>query len=387
MTTFSDVACICESPVIMKKNRRSIISPRKKRASGQIDEPSFTHFLFKPEKRDPNAPVIVPESPTFSPCPSASLACVSNQTSVLETPDMEDFNSYGNDSNLNKEMVRKNPKGAAGVSCPKVPDSVSSADDSQVFDITPDLNLRKKYKLRDILESEHSSTDCGDAWNKRKTRSMVPGCLENEVLSSSSGITRRKSLAHVILPSDLNDPDHLSAKLNLIKDFEESSKTLHTPPRKSRRQSKSLVNSPTICHRQRQSRRCSDSLNMVQKHVPNDVEKHSANSLHRNITNLPVKKERKVATGTCNGDKDRDATIHFDGEDVLLTPVHSRNLLVHHAVSGKSRNMSSDDKSLEELLEGTKKNDSSTIKDVCGESKQTCGPLPDPSTVLQGEYR
>ncbi|KAK4312922.1 hypothetical protein Pmani_015693 [Petrolisthes manimaculis] len=396
------VACIYKSPDIMKKNRRSVISPKKKRPPGQMDEPSLTHFLFQPEKRDSSAPIVIPESPVFSPCPSTSFASISNQVSVLETPDEDYIMNHGIVSNLNKEVVRTSVKGGTQVSSLDVPHSDTSIDDSQVFDLTPNLNLRKRNKLRDILESEHSLTEYKDAQDKQNSsassgeekerlKKQLP-VIDNDMLSPSLGRTRKKSLAHVILPFDLNDPDQLSNKLCRIQQFEENNKMLHTPPKKTRRQSKRIENSPAAPHHQyRQSRQYSNSPNSLHKLVPNAKTKLSSNSNQpRNVTKVQAKNKWEATPDTYNGNKERNATIHFDGEDVLLTPVHSRNLLVHHTASNENQYMSCGENLVKSVqkqgvsLESSLRKDNSPIKDVCGESLETSDTLPDPSTVLQG---
>lgn len=125
---------------------------------------------------------------------------------------------------------------------------------------------------------------------------------------------QRRSLAHIILPFDLNDKDYLAAKLSRIQQEESVRRRSHSTPRQARASSAT----PEVPKR-RDHKHMSLSAKMRRHELsssPGTPKRPGAGDRGR-------RKEGSTSTPS----HDSNATIHFNNEDVQLTPVHhSRGL-------------------------------------------------------------
>nr|XP_045598329.1 microcephalin-like [Procambarus clarkii] len=250
--------------------------------------PDLQDVLFNPQMRNSTGAtsLVVPETPTNS---STSVVTGSTFTSVMETPDDELLNivnncvtNADNKNHEHNEAVVQNS------------DQINETnDDSLTFAITPDLNLGRTKKLLSILESEHSFAKSLQS-QQMKNSSMLFGQNNNNerrrtrvtervgMLSPVKG-KKRLSLADIILPFDLNNSTNGSHKVRSIIEKE------HKPRR---------------------------SMNTPTKPLP-------TNSRKMLRSQLPNKGDSKVEGDNLEVGKGENVTLHFNSEDLQLTPVVS----------------------------------------------------------------
>ncbi|XP_066957829.1 microcephalin [Macrobrachium rosenbergii] len=213
---------------------------------------SLQSALFSHTYQSTSESVVVPETPNNSfNCPVNDISITGG--TVLETPDtpapeLMDISENGVLQALDKGVCDKSFENlilASNIAKVLDKDLISTdEEDASILDVTRELNLQG-MNVMSILESEDTFVQSLHSQN-RKNSSRIN--VSKQYLQYVSPVKRKKrrSLAEVILPFDLNDNDTLSKKLQSIQEIKESTSKV-----RQKRRSHTSVKIKTSKDRQR----------------------------------------------------------------------------------------------------------------------------------------
>ncbi|KAK8390217.1 hypothetical protein O3P69_013061 [Scylla paramamosain] len=245
---------------------------------------------------------VVPDTPTNTP---KSLTDTSRVTMVLETP--EDL------------------MGESGVL-----DSPGGGPEGSTSNPLAAVKLRRR-KILSFLESDFSQGEDGS------TASSDNDTVESQLtpkeqrlwskvlpaLGTPQNSRKRRSMANIIVPSDLNDRDFLAAKLSHIQQEEESARarrrsSTHSTPR-------AAPTTPEVTRRDPQQASTSSRARQGRTSVLGTPQKSWMRDRgSRECTTTTTTATTTTTTTTTTTAEDCNATILFNDEDLQLTPVHCR---------------------------------------------------------------
>ncbi|XP_064110798.1 uncharacterized protein LOC135218422 isoform X2 [Macrobrachium nipponense] len=237
----------------MKRSSRRRDSLRIRPPSDGTGTPvSLQSTLFSHSYQSTSESVVVPETPNNSFNYPVNDISITGGT-VLETPDtpapeLMDISENGVPQALDKDIRNKSFENLIFTSnIAKVLDKdlmSTDEEDASILDVTRELNVQG-MSVMSILESEDTFVQSLHSQN-RKNSSRIS--VNKQCLQYVSPLKRKKrrSLAEVILPFDLNDNDKLSKKLQSIQEIEES-----TAKVRQRRRSYTVVKTKKSKDRQR----------------------------------------------------------------------------------------------------------------------------------------
>ncbi|KAK7077429.1 hypothetical protein SK128_024123, partial [Halocaridina rubra] len=316
----------------MKSKEKSQASLKQKHKDESASAPVNIHsMLFNRTRGENSSYGVVPETPNNS----YSLSYTSNTITgtVLETPDASlkedgDIGVINGKSNAVFVMERtgslsKNSDSSDDSMEVEAGDGIVENElDGSLFELTPALLHGRRQNVMSILESEHTFTET--LLSKNKNSSMVTSKKPRHNFVSPIKRRKRKSLATVILPFDLND-EHITNKLHAIYERDEASKgeTSKTAQRK--------LASATHGTNKGGSKIDSPKTNM---------QKRSSVLLARGTINSARVENANYPTTSKETRKTSNTTIIFDSEDIELTPIASSTCKnVNNSVSGIIKGM------------------------------------------------
>ena len=316
----------------MKKRTKNQDSSRKRLATRDDLTPTgLPSVLFNYSNRSTAGSVVVPETPNNSfHHHTADVSTVA--TTVLETPDtpasFQEENKkndaektdchISDDSHMSETAFEDK---LAKCAQEKLGDE-SVDEESSVLDITPELNLGRRRNVMSILESEHSFAQ--SLFSQGERNSSMITVNKPYFVSPVKRRTKRRSLAEVILPFDLNDDNLLSKKLQAIQEVEERPRRLSLS-----RQSVggSGSNSTGVSRRGRGAKsRMSlqfSSLKIQDATSPKCVERPPR--AHRSVQ---ISREE-------NNRSENNSTKIFENEDLEMTAVCSVNQSLTNMIMGR----------------------------------------------------